>query len=299
MNPSALSAFLTSLVVEHPKAVLGVLAYVLLGLLNGVLPAKVSGGPLGRALHIVLDRITPTVRADAPGTFKWPVLAGSILRGFADALDPPRRDGQSGRATFAVLVVLAVAPLGGGVAFLACGPRPVPIDGGVAVTPSAWTDTARVVITTLRWALPAAAAILEATVPEPARTQVVRALAATTQATARLNEALVAYESAGGDRCLAKSATAGVHAALVILAETLADNGIGIGNTLASVADGLASIVDVLTPACEPDASLRASAGDASNQRLRDIRAAARARGTILSTILDDLRPVADAGVAQ
>lgn len=299
MNPQALLVFLTSLIAEHPKVVLGVISYVLLGLLNGVLPAKLSGGPLGRALHIVLDRITPTVRADAPGTFKWPVLAGSILRGFADALDPPRREGQSGRATFALLVVLVVTPLGAGALIVACGPRPVPVDGGAAVTPSAWTDTARVVINTLRWALPAASAIVEASVPDPARTQVVRALTATAAANARLNEALVAYESAGGDRCLAKSATAGVHAALVILAETLADNGIGIGTTLGAVADGLASIVDVLTPACELDASLRASAGDASNQRLRDIRAAARARGVTLSTILDDLRPLADAGVAQ
>lgn len=299
MNLSALYAFALALVAEHPKVVLGLLSYGLLGLLNGVLPAKVTSGPLGRALHIALDRIAPTVRADAPGTFKWPVLAGSILRDLADAIDPPRRPGQSGRATVAVLVVLTTLSLGGGALFVACGPRPVPVDGGVAVTPSAWTDTARVVVNTLRWALPTASAIIEATVPDPARTQVVRALRATGEAVGRLNEALVAYERAGGDRCVAKSATAGVHAALVVVAQTLADNGIGLGNTLEQVADGLASIVDVLTPACEFDASLRASAGDASNQRLRDIRAAARARGVTLSTILNDLRPLADAGTSR
>ena len=44
---------------------------------------------------------------------------------------------------------------------LGCTP-PAPVDGGVAVTPSGWTSTARVVLDTLRWAVPAARAITDA-----------------------------------------------------------------------------------------------------------------------------------------
>lgn len=302
MSPSVLYAFLVSLVVQHPGVVLAVISYGLLGLVNGVLPAKVVAGPVGTALHIVIDRLAPTTRRDSPNTFKWPVLGASILRGFADAMDPPpappRGNGQSGRSTFLVMLVLVSAfGIGTGATILCCGPRPVPIDGGPAVTPSSWTDGARVALTTLAFAVPAAKVIVQATVSDPGRTQVVRALDATAVAAARMEEALVAYERAGGDGCLAKSATAGVHAAIVVLAQVLADNGIALGTTLEHVADALAAVVDILTPGCAPDASMRASAGDASNARLRDIASGARARGVILSRVLDDLHPLADAGV--
>lgn len=301
MTPSLIYTFLVSLVVQHPGVVLGVISYGLLGLLNGVLPAKVVAGPVGTALHIVIDRLAPTTRADAPATFKWPILGASILRGFADAIDPPPpapRSGQSGRSSLLVLFAIVGAfGVGTGATLVCCGPRPVPIDGGPAVTPSSWTDGARVALTTLAFAVPAAKAIVQATVADPGRTQVVRALDATAAAAARMDEALVAYERAGGDRCLAKSATAGVHAAIVVLAQTLADNGIALGTTLERIADALAAVVDILTPACAPDAALASSAGDASNARLRDIAAGARARGVILSRVLDDLHPLAvDAG---
>lgn len=190
----------------------------------------------------------------------------------------------------ALALVVLVGALG-----LRCTPTPTPIDGGPAVTPSSWTATARVVLTTLRWAVPAARVITDLTVAEPGRTQVARALDATTQAAERFQSAVDAYERAGGDRCAARAAVAGLHSALVVVAQTLADNGIALGTTLERVVDGVASIADALIPACDADAgwASAASAGDASNATLRAI--AARA-GRPLSRVLDDLRPV-DGGV--
>jgi len=88
-----LQGFLSS----HPDLVLGALTYVVLGLLNGLLPTKVDGAAVTRVLSSILDRLAPTTRRDATGTFKWPVFAGSILRGVADAIDP--RDPPAGGAS--------------------------------------------------------------------------------------------------------------------------------------------------------------------------------------------------------
>ena len=135
-----------------------------------------------------------------------------------------------------------------GAAVSACTPTP-PVDGGVAVTPSGWTSTARVVLDTLRWAVPAARAITDSVVPEPARTQVGRALDATGDAARELSAAVDAYEIRGGDRCAAHAAVGGLHRALVGLARVLADSGIALGTTLERVVDGVASIADALVPA--------------------------------------------------
>ena len=168
---------------------------------------------------------------------------------------------------------------------LGCTP-PAPVDGGVAVTPGGWTSTARVVLDTLRWAIPAARAITDVVVPEPARTQVGRALDATGEAARELTAAVDAYELRGGDRCAAHAAVGGLHRALVGLARVLADNGIALGTTLERVVDGVASIADALIPACDRDAGW-ASAGDRANAELRAI-----ATGRVLRRVLDDLRPL-------
>jgi hypothetical protein len=87
-----LQGFLSS----HPDLVLGALTYVVLGLLNGLLPTKVDGAAVTRVLSALLDRVAPTTRRDAGGTFKWPLFAASVLREVADALDP--RDPPDGPA---------------------------------------------------------------------------------------------------------------------------------------------------------------------------------------------------------
>jgi len=221
----------------------------------------------------------------------------------ADTIAPPapskvpapiQREGERGSVRVSVLVSLSgavlVATLAG--ALLAACPGPVtPVDGGPAVTPSSWTSTARVVITTLRWALPAARAITDLTVAEPGRTQVARALDAAAQATDRMHGAVDAYEARGGDRCAARAAVGGLQVALVGVAQVLADNGIALGTTLERIVDAVASISDALIPACDADAGW-AGAGDASNARLRAIAEGARARGVTLRRVLDDLRPL-------
>ena len=185
------------------------------------------------------------------------------------------------------LVVLLAC--GAGAAASGC-PGPVaPVDGGVAVTPSGWTSTARVVLNTLSWAVPAARAITDVVVPEPARAQVGRALDATGDAARELQQAVDAYEARGGDRCAAHAAVGGLHRALVGLARVLADNGIALGTTLERVVDGVASVADALIPACAADAGW-ASAGDGANRELRAIAESAARRGVILRRDLDDLR---------
>jgi hypothetical protein len=62
---------------------------VMLNVLNGLLPATIRTGPLGTFLHVALDRLTILTRRNAPGTLKWPIIAGSILRAVADSLNPP------------------------------------------------------------------------------------------------------------------------------------------------------------------------------------------------------------------
>lgn len=182
-------------------------------------------------------------------------------------------------------IVLLLACVGGALASGCPGPV-APIDGGPAVTPSGWTSTARVVLNTLSWAVPAARAITDSVLPEPARSQVGRALDATGDAARELGAAVDAYEQRGGDRCVAKAATAGVQRALVGLARVLVDNGIALGTTLERVVDGLASVADALTPACDADAGW-SSAGDAANRELRAIHDGARVP---LRRVLDDLR---------
>lgn len=189
---------------------------------------------------------------------------------------------------FCLVALLAVALL------LGCTPKPPPPDGPPTVV-SSWTDTARVVVNTLRWATPAARAVTDLVLPEPARSVVGRVLGAVGDYAGRLDVALDAYEHRGGDRCAAHAAAGGLRSALLDLAETLADNGLALGVPIGRVLDAVSSLVDNLIPACNADAGW-ASAGDAANARLRELEVAARARGVTLRRDLDGIRPPADAG---
>ena len=177
-----------------------------------------------------------------------------------------------------------------------CHPQP-PSPSGPVTTVSSWTDTARTVLTTVRWAVPAARIICNVTVPDSARPIVDRALDGVSQAADGLERALDAYEHRGGDRCAAKAAVAGVTASIETLAQVLASNGIALGNTIERIATAAGSIADELVPACDRDAGW-SSAGEGVSMRLRAIRAEAVARGVVLRHVLDDLRPV-DGGAAR
>jgi hypothetical protein len=199
---------------------------------------------------------------------------------------------QSGRAALSALLVLvvgftAVLPLC--VALTGCLRPTPPSDGGTS-TPAAWTDTASTVLHALAWALPAAEVIVDATVPEPQRAVVDRAIAGTVEAATGLQSALDAYVARGGDRCAAYAAVGGLTRAFVVLAQTLADQGIALGTTLTPIVQSLGAIADQLVPACQADAGF-ASAGDATARTLRAIEADAAAHGRVLRPVLDGLHP--------
>lgn len=201
-----------------------------------------------------------------------------------DPEQPQPRAAGRGFARPGLLALLVLPPL---IGLAACPPRPTP-EPGPSQPVSGWTSTARAVLSTLRWALPAARAVTDSLLSDPPRTQVARALDAAADAAGRLDLALDAYEHRGGDRCVANAAAGGVVVALAQLADTLADNGIALGVVLGRVVDGAASIVDALVPACASDAGWT-SAGDNANARLRLTEDVARRRGIALRRDLDTI----------
>lgn len=177
----------------------------------------------------------------------------------------------------------------------ACRPLPPPSPDTPAVTPASWTDTARTVLTTLTWALPAAHAITDMILEDPARTVVGRTLDGVATAAEGLQTALDAYEQRGGDRCAAHAAVGGVRTALVVAAQTLTDHGVALGRVLERATDTVAALVDTLVPGCDGDAGWR-SEGRATNAELRELELRAASRGVILRRDLDHLHPP-DGGV--
>jgi hypothetical protein len=174
-------------------------------------------------------------------------------------------------------------------ACVTCHPQPPSPSTPVQV--STWTDTARTVLVTVRWSVPAAKVVVGAVVSEPGRSTVLRSLDGVAEAADGLQSSLDAYEHAGGDQCAAKAAVAGLSSAIVSLARTLADNGIALGSTLERVADSVGSIADALVPACDRDAGW-SSAGVALGVELRRVQSEAVARGRVLRHVLDDLQPM-------
>lgn len=172
-----------------------------------------------------------------------------------------------------------------------CQP-PAPTDGGVVATPSSWTDTVSTVLHTIAWSIPAAQMIVDNLIPATARPIVDRSFVAVQDAATRLQTALDAYNARGGDRCVSYAAVGGVTTALVSLAQVLADNGIGLGNTLIPVIQSLGAVTDQLVPACQRDAGY-ASVGGGPMLRVRAIEAQAMSHGVVLRPVLNNLRPVA------
>ena len=171
-----------------------------------------------------------------------------------------------------------------------CQP-PAPSDGGVVSTPSSWTDTVATVLHTIAWSVPAAQMIVDGLVPATARPVVDRSFVAVQDAATRLQTALDAYNARGGDRCAAYAAVGGVTTAMVSLAQVLADNGIGLGNTLIPVIQSLGAVTDQLVPACQLDAGY-ASVGEGPMLQIHAIEASAQARGVVLRPALNSLHPV-------
>lgn len=181
-----------------------------------------------------------------------------------------------------------LASLAAAIATAACPtPRPSPSD---PTRVSGWADTARLVLTTIEWAVPAARAIVSVAVPEPARAIVDRALSALAEAAGGLRDALATYEARGAEQCLAHASVGGIRSALVTLARVLADAGLALGVTFERLADSVGSIADALAPRCDGDAGW-SSAGESVNRELSAIARSASARGVILRRDLDAMRP--------
>lgn len=185
-----------------------------------------------------------------------------------------------------LVLLLSVSLLGA-----TCNPPPPPVDGSVVYTPSGWTDTATTVLRTIAWAIPAAQVIVTSLVPADARAVTDRAFVAVQDAATQLQAAVDAYNSRGGDRCVAHAAVGGVTTAMVALARVLTTNGIALGNTLVPVIQSLGAVTDQLVPSCQSDAGY-ARVGELPMVQVRAIEADAMAHGVVLRPALNNLRPV-------
>lgn len=247
---------------------------------NGLTLALDIGAELGLNILGVVNKVL-TFRGAAPlfppTAPPPPAATGAPLVG--------RPGGSPGRASVGVLLVLALsAPLA-----VACHPQPGPSNSPTEV--SSWTSTARTVLSSLEWIVPAARALLSTIFGGAAEPVVARSLDAVADAASRLNLAVDAYEHRGGDRCAAHAAVGAVGVALVQLAQVLTDHGIALGRPIEHVVDAAGGLADTLTPACSTDAGF-GSVGDGYNRTLRTIEASAASRGVFLRRDLDGLRPL-------
>lgn len=198
------------------------------------------------------------------------------------------------RAIAAVLIVAFCLAITAGP--LACHPQP-PSPSGPPTVVGSWVSTTRTVLTTIRWAVPAAKVVIGAVVSDPGRSVVLRALDGLALAAEGLERSLDIYEARGGDRCAVRAGIGGVTSALVELSRVLAAEGVALGTTFERIADAVGSVADSLAPTCDADAGW-SSAGESLGAQLRAVQVSATVRGVLLRHVLDDLQPL-DGGSAR
>lgn len=117
---------LTHFIQTYPQIVQAILAFVVLGGLNGLLPTKVNGPLALRLISVLVDRLSPLTRKDARDTLKIPLFTASVLRDVADVLDPkdppsppPPSVLVTGMMPMLALVMLCAGPM-------SCTPTPRP-----------------------------------------------------------------------------------------------------------------------------------------------------------------------------
>lgn len=302
-TPAILEAFRT-FVASHPDLVIGVLAYVVIGLLNGILPTKVDGATVTRMISAILDRVAPTTRKDAVGTFKLPLLAASILRGVADAIDPkdpPASGGTSARANTSTALALALAlALASSSALHGCTPSPRP--NGVYQPSGTLATIDRVVqviaplVTFLR---PLVLSAIPSADTDGRRAADIAITAFEGSANAFLAGRRTWDLRAGAGYCDAYAATGAVTASLKNVIRTLGNAGVGHGPDLDALVDASGLLADRLAY-CDPvfDAAVPTDADVDARAMLRarsvlgelratidDVQAAARDRGRSLSPL--------------
>ncbi len=146
-------------------------------------------------------------------------------------------------SAFLVFAMLAVsAP--------ACGPRPVPVDGG-AVTPSGVLAVIDSIASVLDVLLPLFRPLLQREVPDgPAKPAVMIALTAFESAGRAWQEGHATWDARGADRCTAYALSGALTDATRQLARDLGNAGIGWGPDLDALLNSLGRLLDRQIGAC-------------------------------------------------
>lgn len=274
MNPVPI---ILALISQHPDAVAGLLSFVLLGLVNAVLPTKVQGGALKRVVSVLVDRLSPLTRRDALNTVKWPIFSASVLRDVADAIDPPSRPSLP---LMALVFTLSVSLVG-------CTPSPRP--GGV-YQPSGTLATIDTVANILGILAPALKPLVLAQIPasdvEGRRAADISLTGFEGVASAWLAGHRTWASRANGGYCDAYAATGAVTSSLSDVIRTLGRVGVGMNPELTGLVDAGGLLADRLAY-CDPvfDAAVPTDADQPTRTLLRSRSVAGELRALVAETV--------------
>lgn len=305
MNSSQILDLLFGAIASHPDVVAALLAYGVLGLLNGLLEVRVDGSRVTRTISTVLDRVAPTTRRDARDTFKWPLFAASVLRGVADAVDP--QDPPSGAAggpsrapavtptralpgdrftSGASLIALVCTALVLASKLAACTPSPRP-DGRYRPSGTALVidDVARILGIVAPVLKPLALAQIQSTDLDARRAAEFSLTAFEGAASAWLAARRTWDARGAAGYCDAYVATGAVNSGLVDVIRTLGRNGIGLNPELNDLVGASGLLADRLAY-CDPafDAGDPADADIDAQVRLRARSVGAELRAAVDAT---------------
>lgn len=264
MNPVPI---ILALISQHPDAVAGLLSFVLLGLVNAVLPTKVQGGALKRVVSVLVDRLSPLTRKDALNTVKWPLFSASVLRDVADAIDPPTPPTPPSRPSLPLMALVFTLS----VSLVGCTPSPRP--GGV-YAPSGTLATIDTVARILGILAPAIKPLVLAQIPstdvDGRRAADISLTAFEGSASAWLAGRATWDTRAGGGYCDAYAATGAITSSLSNVIRTLGRVGVGMNPELNALVDAGGILADRLAY-CDPvfDAAVPSDANADAQTLLR------------------------------
>jgi hypothetical protein len=244
------------------------------------LKARSAAAPVAigaRDIQALTVQIEPVPPDAAPTPTVEPVAPGSA--------PAPRLSSQSGRASVAAMLLLSLS-LGLTVPLIACGPRPVPVDGG-AVTPSGVLAVLDSIASILDVILPLIRPLLQREVPDgPAKPPVMLSLTAFESVGNAWLVGHTTWDARGADRCTAYALSGALADATRRLAQDLGHAGIGWGPDLDALLTSLGRLLDRQIGACPAvdGGALMASGrvGETLRADLAAIEDDARRRGSSL-----------------
>jgi hypothetical protein len=208
------------------------------------LKARSAAAPVAigaRDIQALTVQIEPVPPDAAPTPTVEPVAPGSA--------PAPRLSSQSGRASVAAMLLLSLS-LGLTVPLIACGPRPVPVDGG-AVTPSGVLAVLDSIASILDVILPLIRPLLQREVPDgPAKPPVMLSLTAFESVGNAWLVGHATWDARGADRCTAYAFSGALTDATRQLARDLGRAGIGWGPDLEALLTSLGRLLDRQIGAC-------------------------------------------------